>query len=413
MNRTERFGGQAAGLLLALTILSVSSLQAQVVMQGSGPGEIVRIFNTDSAVLESQEARKELPCTVTPIKPALGFDLRFHAGYEVSIPLKDLSGSEDLLTMIFRVTPEGHKDEPVYFSQRLGVPPIEENAKGNAYLQGMFDVGEGNYHVDFLMRDRSERVCSFFWDAEAALPPKDSQLVLMTAPGTVQAAEREPFKEEPPVEREPTSGPLNVKVIVNFAPQNSRSATLQPLDTNALISILRSIARERRIRKFSIVAFNVQEQRVVYRQENTDQINFPALGEALNSLNLGTVDLKRLSQKHGETEFVTSLLSEEMNSSKEHPDAVIFAGPKVMLDESVPQDSLNQLATVDYPVFYMNFNLNPQMNPWRDAIGSAVKHLKGYEYTISRPRDVWYAWTEIMSRIVKLRLGKPAPAGSQ
>ena len=413
MNRTERFGGQAAGLLLALTILSASSLQAQVVMQGSGPGEIVRIFNTDSAVLESQEARKELPCTVTPIKPALGFDLRFHAGYEVSIPLKDLSGSEDLLTMIFRVTPEGHKDEPVYFSQRLGVPPIEENAKGNAYLQGMFDVGEGNYHVDFLMRDRSERVCSFFWDAEAALPPKDSQLVLMTAPGTVQAAEREPFKEEPPVEREPTSGPLNVKVIVNFAPQNSRSATLQPLDTNALISILRSIARERRIRKFSIVAFNVQEQRVVYRQENTDQINFPALGEALNSLNLGTVDLKRLSQKHGETEFVTSLLSEEMNSSKEHPDAVIFAGPKVMLDESVPQDSLNQLATVDYPVFYMNFNLNPQMNPWRDAIGSAVKHLKGYEYTISRPRDVWYAWTEIMSRIVKLRLGKPAPAGSQ
>jgi hypothetical protein len=413
MNRTERFGGQAAGLLLALTILSVSSLQDQVVMQGSGPGEIVRIFNTDSAVLESQEARKELPCTVTPIKPALGFDLRFHAGYEVSIPLKDLSGSEDLLTMIFRVTPEGHKDEPVYFSQRLGVPPIEENAKGNAYLQGMFDVGEGNYHVDFLMRDRSERVCSFFWDAEAALPPKDSQLVLMTAPGTVQAAEREPFKEEPPVEREPTSGPLNVKVIVNFAPQNSRSATLQPLDTNALISILRSIARERRIRKFSIVAFNVQEQRVVYRQENTDQINFPALGEALNSLNLGTVDLKRLSQKHGETEFVTSLLSEEMNSSKEHPDAVIFAGPKVMLDESVPQDSLNQLATVDYPVFYMNFNLNPQMNPWRDAIGSAVKHLKGYEYTISRPRDVWYAWTEIMSRIVKLRLGKPAPAGSQ
>ena len=120
-----------------------------------------------------------------------------------------------------------------------------------------------------------------------------------------------------------------------------------------------------------------------------------------------------MSQKHGETEFVTSLLTEEMNSSKEHPDAVIFAGPKVMLDESVPQDSLNQLATVDYPVFYMNFNLNPQMNPWRDAIGSAVKHLKGYEYTISRPRDVWYAWTEIMSRIVKLRLGKPAPAGSQ
>src|SRR3984893_7514888 len=169
MNRTGRFGGQAAGLLFTLTVLSTSSLKAQVVMQGSGPGGIVRIFNTDSAVLESQEARKDLPCTVVPIKPALGFDLRFHAGYEVSIPLRDLAGSEDMLTMLFRVTPDGHKDDPVYFSQRLSVPPIEEGAKGNAYLQGAFDLGEGSYHVDFLMRDRSERVCSFYWDSEAEL----------------------------------------------------------------------------------------------------------------------------------------------------------------------------------------------------------------------------------------------------
>jgi len=407
MKRQRRVGGRSFAAIFGLTVLAVTGLQAQVVMQGSGPSSLVRIFNTDSAVLEAQEVRKDLPCTVTPIKPTLGFDLRFHAGYEVSIPLRDLAGSEDMLTMLFRVTPDGHKDDPVYFSQRLSVPPIEEGAKGNAYLQGAFDLGEGSYHVDFLMRDRSERVCSFYWDSEAELPLKDKQLVLMMAPDTIQAADREPFKDEPRVEREGESGPLNVKVIINFAPQDSRSTTLQPLDTNALASILKSIAREPRIRKFSIVAFNVQEQRVVYRQENTDQIDLPALGEALNSLNLGTVDLKRLSQKHGETEFLTGLLTEEVNNQKVHPDAVIFAGPKVMLEDGVPQESLNQLADVDYPVFYMNFNPNPQANPWRDAIGNAVKHLKGYEYTISRPRDLWYAWTEIMSRIVKFRVGKP------
>ena len=61
----------------------------------------------------------------------------------------------------------------------------------------------------------------------------------------------------------------------------------------------------------------------------------------------------------------------------------------------------------------MNFNLTPQANPWRDAIGSAVKHLKGFEYTITRPRDLWFAWTEIMTRITKFRLGKSNPASSQ
>jgi hypothetical protein len=381
------------------------ALPAQVPMQSSGPGGAVRIFNTDSAILESQEARTDLPCVVTPVKADLGFDLKFHSGYEVSVPLKDLAGSDNLLTMIFRVTPENHKDDPVYFSQRVTVPPIEENAKGDAYLQGMFDLGEGKYHVDWLIRDRSERVCSSFWDIEATLPQKDKDVALEVAPGVVQGSDKEPFKQEPPVERTQRDGPLNVKVMVNFAPQNAQSATLQPLDTNALLSILRSIAREPRIGKFSIVAFNMQEQRVLYRQEDSSQIDFPALGDALQSMNLGTVDLKRLSQKHGDTQFLTDLLTKELKGS-EQPDAVIFAGPKVMLDSNVPPDSLKEVGEPSFPLFYMNYNLNPQANPWRDAIGNAVKYFKGIEFTISRPRDLFYAWSEIMSRIVKSKLGR-------
>jgi hypothetical protein len=381
-----------------------SAASAQTLIQGSGPGATVRIFNTDAAVLESQEVRKDLPCTVTPVKASLGFDLKFHAGYEVNLPLREIAGSENSLTMLFRVTPDNHKDEPVFFTQKYSVPTIEENAKGDAYLQGGFDLGEGKYHVDWLMRDRSERVCSFYWDVDAALPVKDSQLALEVQPGVISAADREPFREEPPVTRTEADGPLNVKVMVNFAPQNSQSATLQPLDVNALVSILRSINREPRIGKFSIVAFNMHEQRVIYRQENTSRIDFPALGDALNSLNLATVDLKRLSQKNGETDFLTNLITDEMKNDK--PDAVIFASPKVMLDANVPQDSLKQLGEVSYPVFYMNYNLNPQANPWRDAIGNAVKKLKGLEYTISRPRDLGTAWSDIMSHIVKLKLGR-------
>ncbi len=381
-------------------------------MQGSGPGGLVRTFSTDAAILETQDVRKDLPCSVTPIKPVLGFDLRFHSGYEVMVPLKELAGNEDLLTMIFRVTPSRQKDSPVYFSQRMSVPRIEENAEGKAYLQGNFELGEGAYHIDWLMRDRSERVCSSYWDIEAAVPPKDGQVDLPIPPDTLQASDQEPFRDEPPIARNETDGPLNVKVMINFAPQRSLSATLQPLDTSALISILRRISREPRICKFSIVAFNMQAKRVIYRQENSEQINFPALGEALNSLNLGTVNFKQLGQKHADTDFLTTLITEEMTN--DHPDAVIFAGPKVMLDEKLPQESLNQVANISYPVFYMNYILNPQANPWRDAIGNAVKHFKGYEYTISRPKDLWVAWSEIMSRIVRLRVGRlSSPSSSQ
>jgi len=367
---------------------------------------MVRLFTADAAILESQEARKDLICTVTPNKTSLGFDLKFHAGYEVNVPLKELAGDGNQLTMVFRVIPEGRPDTPVYFSQHVAVPAIDEDEHGPAYLQGTFDVGEGKYHIDWLMHDRAERICSSHWDAEASLPPKDKEMALDIAAGVVQPADTEPFKQEPPVERRPDT-PLNVKVMMNFAPQDSGSATLQPLDTNALVSILRSISRDPRIGRFTVVAYNLQEQRVIYRQDGASQIDFPALGQSLGSLNLGTVDLKRLSQKHADSEFLGNLITREVKDTPDKPDAVIFAGPKVILEEGIPPETLRQIGETKFPVFYMNYNLNPVQNPWRDAIGTAVKSLKGAEFTISRPRDLFFAWSEIIGRIVKSKVGSP------
>ena len=395
--------------MLAVLVLSTARVPAQILIHGSGPHQRANIFNTDLAVLEGGEQRKDLPCTVTSSKPTLGFDLKFHAGYQATVPLKELAGPENVLNIVFRVAPDGHRDEPVYFTQHLRVPAIEEDAKGDAYLQGAFDVGEGSYHVDWLMRDRAERVCSSNWDSEAALGSKDRPMSLAIAPEAIQRADGEEFKDEPPVQRSPLDPLLNVKVLVNFAPQNSLSAALQPLDTTALVSILRTISRDPRIGKFSIVAFNMQEQKVIYRQNGASKIDFPALGTALNTLNLGTIDLKRLGDKHGDTAFLTGLVRKEMTPDpQDHPDALVFAGPKILLDANPPEEDLKDASDVDFPVFYMNYNLNPQAVPWKDAISHTVHFFRGYEYTISRPRDLWFAVSEMVSKIVKSRNGKPA-----
>ena len=395
--------------MLAVLIVGTAQAPAQILIHGSGPHQRANIFNTDLAVLEAGEQRKELPCTVTPSKPTLGFDLKFHAGYQVTLALKELSGNASALNVVFRVAPDGHRDEPVYFTQHLRVPPIDEDAKGDAYLQGAFDVGEGSYHVDWLMRDRYERVCSSSWDSDATLGSRDRPMSLAIAPEAIQRANGEEFKEEPPVQRASTEPPLNVKVLVNFAPQNSLSPALQPLDTTALVSILRTISRDPRIGKFSIVAFNMQEQKVIYRQNGASRIDFPALGTALTTLNLGTVDLKRLGEKHGDTAFLTTLVRAEMTPDPlDHPDALVFAGPKILLDANPPEEALREASDIDFPVFYMNYNLNPQAVPWKDAISHTVHFFRGYEYTISRPRDLWFAVSEMVAKIVKSRNGRPA-----
>ena len=166
------------GVLILLTPLG---LWAQAPM-----GIALRVNSADLAILETREVRKDLVCTVTPNKPELGFDLRFHGGFDVSVPLNELAGAENQLTILFRVIPDLHKDQPRYFVQHIHVPEIADNAKGDTSLRGMVDLGEGSYHVDWLMRDRSERVCSFYWDSEAALPSKDKQIELALPPGTVE-----------------------------------------------------------------------------------------------------------------------------------------------------------------------------------------------------------------------------------
>jgi hypothetical protein len=386
-----------------LAALTAIPLCAQTILSSaSGP---VHPFGSDLAVLEAQEVRKEITCTVTPEKPTLGFDLRYHAGFSITIPLKELAGEENSLSILFRVTPLDHPGEPTYFIQRYTVPTIADDAGGDALLQGSLDLGEGNYHVDWLMRDRIQRVCSSYWDMEAVLSPKDREMKLEMPANAVEAVHLEQFTEEPPVTRRLDKTPLKIKVLVNFAPQNFGAATMRPQDTSALVSILRRLAREPQFGKFSVVAFNIQEQRVLYRQDGQDAIDFPALGDAMRTVKLGIVDAAKLQHKHGDTEFLTELIRSEM-AGADHPDALIFAGPKVMLDASVPEDALKPLSDVDYPIFYMNYALNPQAVPWRDSIGRVIHVFRGTEFTISRPRDMWFSLSEMISRIVKLSDGR-------
>src|SRR5947209_5433050 len=100
-------------LLSVLAVYCTPLVFAQTPL-GRGVDGLVRLQNTDLAVFEAGDARKDLPCAVTPVKPVLGFDLRFHTGYDVSVPLRELAGGENILTVLFRVAPANRPEEYVY-----------------------------------------------------------------------------------------------------------------------------------------------------------------------------------------------------------------------------------------------------------------------------------------------------------
>jgi hypothetical protein len=393
-------------LILSAVLLAPRQSQSQVLLKPTEAGARVTLMPSDLAILEAGEERKDLPCTVNDRKAELGFDLRFHSGFDVTIPLRELAGDGERLTVVFRAFSLQDRTRPSYFVQHFQVPTVDEDAKGDAILQGTLDVGEGNYHVDWLMRDRAERLCSTSWEVQASLSPKDKPMPLFIAPNQIAETSSQAFLEEASAAgSHPSEDNLSVKLLVNFAPQRADSAALQRSDTDALVSILKEIEHDPHVAHISLVAFNMGEARVFYRQEAAEQIDLPALGKALQEVRLGTVDIQRLGQKHSETDFLENLITTEVGSAT-HPDAVIFAGPKAMLSADVPQEDLRRIGEIECPVFYMNYNLTPQAVPWKDSISHAIRTFKGTEYTISRPRDLWFSTTEMVSRIVRRKREK-------
>jgi hypothetical protein len=360
------------------------------------------ILTTDLAVLTSPDNRDDLPCKVTWEKPTMAFDLRLHTTYRVEMPLKGLAGDGNQVRILVRVTPEATPDQPIYLKDKFSVPPIEEDAKGEAYVGGAFALGPGRYTVDWLMRDRRERVCSAHWQLEAKQDDDYQGVDLAIAPNAVEPRPEDPFREVPPVDRNGDS-PLHVKLLVNFAPTDPRQALLKNRDVQAITSILRSIAREPKIGAFSMVAFNMQERKVIYRQDEASYIDFPALGQAVDGMSLGTVDLQLLKDPQGDTKFLASLLTEHLGSQPQRVDAIIIVGPKVMLDDKVPEETLKQAGTASAPVFYFNYNADPRKNPWRDTIATALKAYKGLAYSITLPRDLGSALNDMMVRLKDLK----------
>ena len=383
MVRWLTLGGfrRAKPLLASAACFAALPVNAQVPM-GSSEAP-ARIFSSDMAMLETQDPRKDINCTVTPAKTAtLGFDLRFHGGFDVTVPLKELAGMENQLTILFRVTPQDPQGSALSTSCSTFTGPLargRRQGRGDAFTARV-DLGEGTYHVDWLMRDRSERVCSFYWD------------VGRDACGQRQAdriGPRRPARSKRRCEPSSSSMSRPVERAHGFASAEHQGAgefraadcgcgdACSRCDTVALVSILRRISREPQFGKFSVVAFNIQEQRVIYRQQSADKIDFPALGDAINSVKLGPRRSEATSAEARRHRIPDRSDPKEM-STDDHPDAVVFAGPKIMLDEVVPQDNSEAVRSdIDYPVFYMNYTLNPHDDPWKDSISRAVKLFQG------------------------------------
>jgi hypothetical protein len=166
--------------------------------------------------------------------------------------------------------------------------------------------------------------------------------------------------------------------------------------------MLRSIVREPDVRRVSLIAFNMRVQKIVYRQDNAETVDFTALGKALATPDAGTVNYRLLQDRRSEAHFVTSLLIDQLGRRTSSEDAIIILGPKVSLEKNASLELLREGGAASCPIFYLNYNPNPFEDPFPDTIGSALKaYGAASRYEIERPHDFGAAMREVLIRLGK------------
>jgi hypothetical protein len=346
-------------------------------------------------LVEQHAVGKSWPCFVRPARTQLGFDLGFRTGYAVRIRLRDLAGKGGRLTTIFRVTPQYSPDKPTHFVQEWTVPPIAEGSHGDVWLDGTFTIGSGNYKVDWLMRDWHGGVCSASWTLSPRLPHGAGHIATAFPRGAVLASGEDQAAQAQPRDAKAIGG-LHLAVLVHAGSNRAGAWSVSDEDRDRILSILRTIGREPRVRSFSVLAFNLETTRILYKETETSRIDMAELNSAMKSLRLGTIALDELATEGAEAQFLTDVAGNQ--DFWGHADALVFVGPKCSLDQALTDSMRRQLGSACRPVFYLSYG-GRTLHRDRDPISAAVRHWRGNEFNLGKPLDLVSAWSRIMSRL--------------
>lgn len=327
-----------------------------------------------------QPEDRPLHCDVKPMYPALDFGFRFETGFNIAVPMQQYFGPGHVWAVLTKVTPEN--GEPVWLTVGVRLPDVPLTTVVSDTFGG-FLVGEGRYKVEWALYDDEGRVCRKHWKIEAKRSFGERRVETAIAPHTVSdlAGSGLPHKPPQPVD----APPFRLTVLLHAAPANPRRMHLRAYDRVLLLSTLSALVDQVQPTSVRLAVFNFDKQKVIYRN---DDFTLPAIGDvsqALNRLELETIDVQTLGKPLGHVDLLESLINGELQA--EHPpDAVVFLGPAARyIDKARPFASDRMPETMRFLYFqYRPFmGLAAPMLP--DTITSAVSALRGRVFQIHNP----------------------------
>ena len=340
-----------------------------------------------------------LKCDVFKREPFMDFMFRYTAGYYIRCTLDQFEPDHDVVVLA-RITPQGGSSTTLGEKFHLdSLPPqVAEKLHGRLKhvtfaLSGAFALGEGRYTVEVLLAERRGHQLRKNWTVNVKANPKEKTLAQPLAPNTVAPLISAPW------EGKLTKGGLRVTVLLHAASMNPRAPKLYAWDRAFLLQSLTSLLKGIPCESVNLIAFNLDQEREVFRQEEFDAAGFTQLAQRLQKLELATISYKALGRQTWH-ELLWQLTQEQL--SAQHPaDAVLFLGPTTHFDEKIPKE-LIQKTEGGSQIFYFEYF------PWRydfpDAIERLTRDLHGTVFKIHSPGELGQS---IQKMLAQTKTGEP------
>ena len=342
-----------------------------------------------------------LKCEITPTKPFVDFAFRFEAGYIVQCPMEQFGGRETALSSFLRIQPAA--SAPVVLGDRGNVPALPPSLEGRVNFKhlhnwiefsGVFALGEGDYAIDLVISDDHDRTVRKHWRIEAKLHGKEQKISVLVPPNTARSVALSPWRGR---ERRSRTG-LRLTVLLNAAPIRPLDSKLRAWDRAFLLGSLASLLHEVDCASIKLIAFNLDQNKEIFRQEDLDHAGFRKLARSLQDLELGTVSYRTLQRQANWAELPLRLLADEGSGKQPVSDAVVFLGPRARIRDKLAKESLRIPEGLRSRVFY--FEYFPFMgDEFPDGIHYLTSALNGTVLKVHSPGDLATGIAKMQKRL--------------
>lgn len=372
--------------------------------------------NATFAQLMAGAERKDIPWKTDVSKPFLGDLQRLEIWVAVHVPMKTLAkrGPKHSLLVIAGVGDTAGKWLPqagAYLRQEIDLQA--QKAESVSFILGA-QVLPGNYTLGLVLCDEVTRLCNSrrrpfrvptmkrdalpeMWrDLPAAqfYPPEEGLDIIYNP--------RLRGRPRLPVE---TRRPLRVDLLVNLF-GSQRQPGRFGVALYQLVPALR-ILSELQLTNGSlhITTVDAERRRILFQQENVEELNWPELREGLERVNPNTIELEALAGRKQNAAYFREVLAERLKA-EEPPGStprpkrvVIVLAGETFYPRGADRRPLTPPANCDCLVYYVRFESS--WENW-DELGKVLSWLKPRRFVVRNPEGFRKALAEILRDLNQL-----------